>query len=207
MSRHATIRRFRGDDGMTLVELIVYGAVSMLFLTVLASIFITSWQADATTRNRDTGTGAAHIITNSIQTSIRNASSFKVDGSLLRARVATPDGGWECRAWRLIPANPQPIGGEQWFEFQYNHGNTAIDGGSAGWKNLLEGLTGGDELSVLVQGHPTENAPFGEQGGLLTLNLKVVVIDPSNPRLDALVPVNGDAVPQAWGEGSPTSCW
>lgn len=205
MSRHPAIDECRRDDGMSLVELIVYSGLSALFLTVLAGVFIASWQADATTRNRDAATGAAHLITNSIQTSIRNASDFKVDDSLLRARVATGASGWECRAWRL--ASPLTIAGEQWYELQYNHGNAAINGASGGWTNLLDGLSGGDGPRVLVQGHPAEDRPFGDQGNLLTLTLKVLVVDPSNPRLDALVPVNGDAVTQSWGEGSPTSCW
>lgn len=207
MSRLSTTSQFRRDDGMSLVELILYSGLSMLFLTVLAGIFVTSWQADAATRDRDAATGAAHVVTNSIQTSIRNASSFKVDGSLLRARVATPGGGWECRAWRLIPLAPQPIEGEQWYELQYNHGNTAIDGASAGWTNLLGGLGDEDDMVLLVQGDPDAAAPFGEQGRLLTVTLRVGLVDLDDHRVEALVPVNADTVPQAWGDGSPASCW
>lgn len=205
MSRHPAIDEVGRDDGMTLVELILYSALSVLLLTVLASVFIMSWQADAATRRRDTATGAAHIITNSIQTSFRNASDFRLDGSLLRARVATGASGWECQAWRL--ANPKTISGKEWYELQYNRSAAAVDDASVGWSNLLDGLSGGDGLGVLVQGIPTEDEPFGKTGSLLTLHMKVVVVDLSNPRLDASVSVAGDAAARAWGEGSPTSCW
>ena len=190
---------------MSLVELVVYGALGVLVVAILASVFVTSWQADATTRDRDAATGAAHVVTNSIQTSIRNASVFKVDGNQLHARVATPDGGWECRAWRL--ADPQPVGSQEWFELQYNQGTTAIDDDSSGWRNLLADLVGGEGSSVRVQGHPDDDQPFGVQGRLLTLNLTFAVFHGDHPQTEAVVPVNGDALPQMWGEGSPTSCW
>lgn len=206
MNRRSALHDLRRDDGMTLVELIVYSGLSAMFLTLLVSVFIMSWQADATTRNRDVGTGAAHIITNSIQTSIRSASGFRIDGGLLRARVATGASGWECQAWRLT--NPRTIAGGKWYELEYNRGGSAIDNTSTGWTNLLKGLGRRDGLGVLVQGKPTEGEPFSQRGNLLTLNLKVIVVDLSKPSLDdAPVVVNSDAVPQARGEGSPTSCW
>lgn len=90
------------DAGMTLVELILYSALSALVLTVLASLFVSSWQADAATRDRDVATGAAQVITSSIQSGIRSASWFEVTGgSLLQARVAVGEDAWECRSWEL----------------------------------------------------------------------------------------------------------
>lgn len=205
MTRRVTLHEVRRDDGLTLVELIIYSALSALLLAVLASVFITSWQADATTRRRDAATGAAHVITNSLQTSIRNASGFTINGGLLRARVATGATDWECRAWRLT--NPRTIEGEKWYELQYNHGNAAIDDASAGWANLLKGLSGGEGEGVLVRGNPTADKPFGEQGSLLKLNLMVIAVDLGKPTLNGtVVPVSGDVVAQARGEGSPTSC-
>lgn len=206
MTWHPETPEHHRDDGMTLVELIVSSAIGAVFLTVLATLFITSWQADAATRDRDAATGTAHVITNSLQTSIRNASGFKIDGSLLRARVATGSAGWECRAWRLT--NPRTIEGEKWFELQYNHGGAAITAASAGWTDLLNGFSGDDEERVLVRGNPTADAPFGQQGALLTLNFRVVVVDLGDPTLDGeLVSVTADAISQAKGEGNPTSCW
>lgn len=100
MPRSTTVSR--RDAGMSLVELIVYLGIGALFLTLLSSIFISSWQADAATRERDVATGAAHVITNSIQTGIRSARWFGVTGgTLLKARVATGEEAWECRQWEL----------------------------------------------------------------------------------------------------------
>lgn len=90
------------DAGMSLVELMVYGALSAVVLTIVASVFISSWQADTATRDRDFATSTAQAITSSIQGSIRSARWFEVTGhSLLKARVAVGDDVWECRSWEL----------------------------------------------------------------------------------------------------------
>lgn len=100
--KHAQPLRDVRDAGMSLVELIVYGALSAVVLSIVALVFITSWQADAATRDRDFATGTAQTITSSIQSSIRSARWFEVTGdSLLKSRVAVGDGVWECRSWEL----------------------------------------------------------------------------------------------------------
>lgn len=205
MSRTAAIRGLHRDDGVTLVEIIVYIAVATLFLTLLATVFFTSWQADAATRDRDAATDATHIITSSVQTSVRNASGFRVDGSLLRARVSRGASDWECRAWRL--ANPRTIDGQTWYELQYNHGNAAIDDSSTGWKPLLDGLNADPNGSFLVRGGSTPDKPFGGYGNLLTLNLKIRLVDLANRTLDGeALSVKGEVVAQAAGGETPT-CW
>jgi hypothetical protein len=92
------------DHGLSLIELVVYLLVSTLVLAGLATIFAAALTNDARTRERDTATGMAQLITNSVQTSVRNAVGAPVvseGGMLLRARVAVGSSGWECRGWVL----------------------------------------------------------------------------------------------------------
>ncbi len=91
------------DEGVTLVELIVYLAVGALILALMAGLLVNGLKSQAQTTDRDTATGRATIITNSIQTSVRNASAVTVspDGKSLVAVVATGTTGWECRAWTV----------------------------------------------------------------------------------------------------------
>ena len=202
MTGHPRSRVVTADDGFTMVELIVYSAVTVLVATMLASIFLSAWQADATTRDRESATAAAHTFTTSIQTSIRNSSGFHFDGTLLQARVSKGASAWECRAWRL--ANPRVIGGQTWYELQYNRGNAAITNASPGWKALVGE---GEPQRPLVQGSPTPDKPFGGYANLLTFNLKILIVDLAQPSLDgASVEVRGEALAQAKGGTSPT-CW
>jgi hypothetical protein len=89
------------DDGITLVEMLVTSFVATLFLGMLALLFANGIQAQAQTTDRDTATGKAGVLSNSVLTSIRNASVFTVtdSGRGLIAKVATGATGWQCRAW------------------------------------------------------------------------------------------------------------
>lgn len=91
----------RDDDGVTLVELIIYLAVSALFLGMLALMFVNGLRAQAQTTDRDTATGQSVVVSNSILTSLRNSTAFTITSAnrALIAKVSTPGGGRECRAW------------------------------------------------------------------------------------------------------------
>ncbi|MCW5953321.1 MAG: hypothetical protein KIT69_13790 [Propionibacteriaceae bacterium] len=137
---------FPRDAGMSLIELVVYIGISALFLTILSSTFISSWQADAATRDRDVATGAAHTITNSIQTSIRNSRWFGVTGStLLRARVATGEGTSECRTWELKDGRLLHTAGGSTTDL------ANIGGGEAGSTVAGSFAKNGHQLSVSLQ--------------------------------------------------------
>ena len=89
------------DDGVTLVELIIYIVVTSLFLGLLALMFVNGLRAQAQTTDRDSATGQSNVVSSSIQTSLRNATAFTITSAnrALIAKVSTPGGGRECRAW------------------------------------------------------------------------------------------------------------
>lgn len=179
-ARSAALRH--DDAGVTLVELIVYIVVASLFLGLMASLFATGLKTESGTRDRDTATGKAQVVSDSIATSIRNASAFQIDGKLLRARVATGASGWECRAWALTAAG----------DLVYTTSTTAIPAGAyTGWTTLASGVTG----------TKTAGSPFASSGARLDLGMTVT-------RGTAVVPLTSGVTAQAVSTGgTPSSCW
>ncbi|WP_439594155.1 hypothetical protein [Microbacterium sp.] len=172
-----------GDDsGVTLVELIVYIAVAALFLGLMAGIFAAGLRTESATRDRTTATGKAQVVSDSIATSIRNASAFQIDGKLLRARVATGASGWECRAWVLT------AGGD----LAYKTSTTAIPSGNyTGWKSLATG----------VVGTKTAGSPFAASGNRLDLGYSVT------QGASVVAITNGVTAQAVSTGGTPTTCW
>jgi len=175
---------------MTLVELVLYSCVSVLVISVLLSVFITASQSQAATKNRDVAAGTAQVATNSIQTSIRNSSSFSITGNLLRARVALGDNaGWQCKAWALTSSG----------DLVYLSSSTAIA--------VPSSYTSWTVLATKVTGTLTSAAVFAAEGASgQRLKYGFAVTVGSSPT-QARVPVEGGAVAQAKGSGSPASCW
>lgn len=91
----------RDDDGVTLIELIIYLAVSALFLGLLALMLVNGIRAQAQTTDRDTATGQSAVVSNSMLTSLRNATAFTITsaGRAVVAKVVKTNGARECRAW------------------------------------------------------------------------------------------------------------
>ncbi|MDX2377124.1 hypothetical protein M4I32_09965 [Microbacterium sp. LRZ72] len=178
-----TTTRHPDDAGATLVELILYGMLSALFLGILAVLFATGLSAGAAATERDQATGRAQVVANSVQTSIRNASEFRVDGGMLRARVADGASGWRCEAWVLhadgtllhrTSASAIPL--------------DSVPG--AGWSEMATGVTGTGP----------DAAPFTGSGRSLTISLTVTTGD-------VTVPLAGGAFAQAAHEGTGSACW
>lgn len=178
----ATRTRAADDSGMTLVELIMYVLISALFLGLLATLFATSLTAGQQTRNRDTATGTAQVVAESLQTSVRNAALVRVDGALLRAQVAKGGSQWECRAWAL-----------QSGELRYTTSSSAIPlaAPTTGWAVLAKG----------VVGTKTAGSPFLLSGvNSISIGYTVTVGE-------ATVKITSAATAQAKAEGTVPACW
>lgn len=83
----------RGDDGMTLVELILYSALTLLVVGGLAGVLVNTWtaQANATTVGQATTRGT--VFAEGIEKAMRNAYAFRVTGSGSTLSVWTGLGG------------------------------------------------------------------------------------------------------------------
>ncbi len=170
------------DAGMSLVELIVYLAVAVGVTLGLTSMFASGMSANTATKERDTATGQAQVISSSLQTGIRNASDFTVTGDLLRARVATGTSGWQCEAWAITAAG----------RFVHRTSTTAIA--------VPTDFTGWTVLADKARGTLSGAHPFAMSTNRLEAGLRITVGK-------TVVPITTDAVTQAKGDGSPATCW
>jgi hypothetical protein len=163
-----------------MVELIVGAALAALFLGLMVSIFVTGMRTEASVRERDAATGQAQVITESIQASVRNADDFRIDGAVLRARVAIGSSDWECRAWALTPAG----------ELRYTSAATAIGTDPTAWAVLATGVTGTEPGGV----------PFTSTDLRLRIGLAVAVGDES-------IAVTSGVTAQALTDAQALECW
>lgn len=169
------------DAGMSLMELIIAGAITALLTGLMATMLITGLNSDAASRDRDLATGRAQVVSDSIATSVRNANAVRVDGAMLRARVAVSASTWECRGWALasdgrllyraqagaLPATP-----------------------TSDWTAIAEG----------VRGTLTGSVPFSASSTTVTLGYTVTLGDAS-------VPITSRAVASARPLGAGAACW
>lgn len=177
------------DDGLSLVELIVVIAVGAIVAALVAGIFISGIRSQAATRDRDVATGKAQVVTDSLQTSIRNADGVETDGTTLWAHVATDVTDWECRAWTLTASG----------NFVYAHGPSALgpvdESNGSKLISTQDGLQGAPVNVSATDGEPL----FRHADGQLSYALAVTVGD-------ATVRVAGSVTPQAKSEGTAPSC-
>jgi hypothetical protein len=171
------------EGGATLIELIMYGALTALLLGILAVLFTTGLSSGAAATERDQATGRAQVIANSVQTSIRNSTDFRVDGPVLRARVATGTTSARCEAWALTPTGA----------LMHRTAATAIALPTAGY-------SGWTQLSTGVEGTGSGGVAFTTSGKSLTLTLAVTTGE-------STIPISGGTLAQATQEGTTTSCW
>jgi hypothetical protein len=168
------------------VELIVYAAVSAIFLGLLASMFISGLNAQRQSVARDSATGAANVVSATLSSAIRNATAFRVTGggTRLDAAVVLRTGAIECRAWALVAT---PAGSEI---VHRSAANSPLPAADASWATLAASVTGS-----LAGG-----ALFADDGGRrLRVGMTITVDDVTVPFTDG---ITAQAVPQgAFG------CW
>ena len=205
-------RRTRDDAGVTLVELIIYIAVSALFLGLLALMLVNGLRAQAQTTDRDTATGQSVVVSNSILTSLRNATTFTVTsaGRAVVAKVVLPGGGRECRAWVVT------TGGD----VRYRAAASTISlSDTSAWTVLVDGDPGGDGAHPSLSrrdGNNPDGTPkftavdadgdgltdaFSRSGKTLSIGLDIT-------RGDSTVALSNAVTAQATTEGTDTlACW
>lgn len=170
------------DEGIGLIELIVYVCLAVLVTAGVSMLFAAGLSTDSKTRARDAATGDSQVISASIQSSIRNASDFAVTGGLLRARVAAGATGWRCEAWALTP------------------GGALVHHSSPSAIPVPTDYSGWTVLASEARGTLVGGQAFIKTGRRLEARLEIV-------DEDLVIPITSDAVAQAAGEGTPTSCW
>jgi type II secretory pathway pseudopilin PulG len=102
------------QSGMTLVELLLYVALSLVVLVIAGGILISGLRTQETARSVTEAANTAQQIVRSVQYGVRNASAISVTnnasggGQLLIARTVGSDPNStapSCQAWYYAPAN------------------------------------------------------------------------------------------------------
>jgi prepilin-type N-terminal cleavage/methylation domain-containing protein len=213
----STSRHPEDDAGLTLVELIISLSVGAVLLALVATIFATTMQATAATRDRDLATGRAQAISTSLTTSIRNAAAVSTEtlpggGALARARVATGTATWECRAWAVVDlettdAAGRRAGSDGRFELRSHAyaplGSTAsVPAPARSW--------GARADNVEATRDPSTNTPqpfFTLAGTKLSWNLTVAASEQPQLNDRSVAAVAGSAVARAQQDGTASRCW
>lgn len=197
----SAVRDAGSDEGVGLVEVIVAMLLSGLFLGLLGVMFANGVQAQARATERDLATGRAAVITNSILTSVRSATGFVITDSnrALIAKVVTPAGTAECRAWLVVTDTtaeyrdgvtdtPYRTG-----DLIYKDSTTAISlSNRVGWTRLVER---GGATADGVRGS------FARNGSTLTVTFDVTLGE------STVGITNGETL-QAQNSGTDaTTCW
>ena len=167
-----------------MVELIVYVVVAALVIGLMAGIFINGLHSQTAATDRDTATGKAGIVTNSLQSSLRNATSVSPAGgttNTLIAVVATGASGWQCRAWSLTPAGT--------IVYKSSSSSFAVTS-TTGWTVLASGVTGSFAAGTLFSVTSATQVRYG-------FSVKVTA---------SAVPISGAVNAQATMTGAGP-CW
>lgn len=164
-----------------MVEVVMYSTLTALVLTILAGLLSATFQAHAVAGQRDAATGRAQVASGFLQTTIRNASTLLVSGTVVQARVATGANGWQCTTWALTTDG----------NLVYKSASTAITSTDyTTWTVLASGVTGRLAGGAAFTGSSTQASyALGFTSG------------------DVTVPLAGEASANAFGPGSPESCW
>lgn len=99
------LRGNRGDSGMTLIELSIAAALSILIIGIAFGLFASAAKSQNTISNRTAASTSAQLMMRSLTQGIENASEFTVQtsGSDLMLVARTAGSGstlvWNCRAW------------------------------------------------------------------------------------------------------------
>lgn len=201
-----------GDDaGITLVELLISMVVGGIVLSLIGTIFVTTLQATAATRDRDLATGQAQAISTSLTTSIRNAHAVTLDsvpggGQVVRAHVATGTPEGECRAWAVVDletfdSSGRRAGTDGHFELRaYTYTplppTAARLAPTAAWGVLTEHVEQVENAAGTAQPY------FGLEGKRVSWNLAVSVAEEPQLNAQSVAPVAGSAVALAHQGGT-----
>jgi hypothetical protein len=98
--------RASAENGVTLVELLVYSVLLVTVLLIVGTIMISTQNIGLIVRESTTTASAAQLAATSIETGVRNATAVKLtdigDDQLLQVRTAGADPNnvvWRCQSW------------------------------------------------------------------------------------------------------------
>lgn len=102
LAASGTEPRGRGDDGLSLIEMIVGVVVSSLVLIGIGTVIVNSWLAQNNVLSTSEATNRGQLVASAIERSMRNAEYFEVkaSGSQLWVRTSFDDER-HCQAFQI----------------------------------------------------------------------------------------------------------
>ncbi|GAA5037194.1 hypothetical protein ACFQRL_13465 [Microbacterium fluvii] len=218
-----TERTPRNDDGMSMIELVVYAVIAALLLGVLGGILISGMRSTVITGDRDAATGTVQAISTSLSSDIRNASSVQLTQSgsttVVRARVADGRSAWDCRAYAVVDLetwsdSAVTTGADGKYELRVlTYDDVAVAASfTAPTPTTAWGVLSNDVQRIEVQPTPSP-APtptylsyFTLTGDALSWNLAALASANAAFNDGETVALTGSAVARAHDEGT-TKCW
>lgn len=162
-------RLIKNDEGFTLSELAVYGALLGIVLTTAAGILISGSIAERTVRVAVGASTESQLVADSIETGVRNSSGYALSApsagtQLLRARVAQGTTGvvWNCAAWYYTP---NLSNGSIWYKASSSAILNPTTGNIATWTMLADDVKPENGTTVFSIGANQLSFAFHTEAG------------------------------------------
>lgn len=189
------------ESGLSLIELLIAALVGGVILAVVATVFVSTLQANASARDRDLATGRVQAISTSLSSAVRNASAVEVaalagGGSVARATVASGATGWKCEAWAVVDLAGSASRPDGRYELRHLTYGVLASGASAPAPSASWGVLA--DWVEPIRSVGTDLPFFTKTGAQLTWNLAVstAVQEQLNERSSAAV--TGSAVARGY---------
>lgn len=176
-------RQARGEQGLGLIELMIYAAFSLVVLGMVGSIFIVMLTTQQNVLATNSSASSAQLVATTVETGIRNSTAFALTtepngNQFLVARSAGSGANpsWQCIAWYYS------VDGA----IRYHRSESAITAPSSGeltsWTLLGTGLL------------PTQGSTIFSGSGRI-LNLDFQESSPETPTVTIATSVSSQAGP------------
>lgn len=102
------MEREAGEDGLTLIELIIYVVILGVIMTAIATIFSNTWLAQASVSSQTAATTRGDLVSTQIERAVRNATGLYVsaDGSTVEVLTAL-SGSRQCQGFAMTAVGLQ----------------------------------------------------------------------------------------------------
>lgn len=189
----------RSDDGVTLVELIVYVVLLAVIVGLVATFFIRSLDVQRTVLTTGNANNTAQVAFSGIERDVRNAAQdgVRADGNLLVLYSGGGEAGaasWKCKAWYFVPSASSGQSGKLYTTSKDPRTKIAVTsstfaaGTPAGWTLAVDGVV-----------PSTPSTPIFSGGSLTGVVASMVVTRTGNPSDIDAVALETTALPRPQG--------
>jgi prepilin-type N-terminal cleavage/methylation domain-containing protein len=97
----------KGDEGFSLIEMIVAIGVASIILAAVSAFLVNSWRAQKTVESVSSATNHGQIIGSMIERAVRNAENLTVTGDELKVWTSLDGSALKCQGFRIASGTVQ----------------------------------------------------------------------------------------------------